>query len=49
MSKRPELGMLAIDPQRVPDSPCWVIDLPALEQNLQILAAVQRDADCKVL
>jgi carboxynorspermidine decarboxylase len=41
--------MLAIDPQRVPDSPCWVIDLPALEQNLQILAQVQREAECKVL
>jgi carboxynorspermidine decarboxylase len=41
--------MLAIDPDRVPDSPCWVIDLPALEQNLQILARVQREADCKIL
>jgi carboxynorspermidine decarboxylase len=41
--------MLAIDPQRAPDSPCWVIDLPALEQNLQILARVQREAGCKIL
>jgi carboxynorspermidine decarboxylase len=44
-----QLGMLAIDPERAPDSPCWVIDLPALEQNLQILARVQREADCKIL
>ena len=36
--------MLAIDPARAPDSPCWVIDLPALEQNLELLARVQREA-----
>lgn len=41
--------MLAIDPERAPDSPCWVIDMPALEQNLQILADVQREAGCKIL
>lgn len=41
--------MLAIDPSLTPDSPCWVIDMPALEQNLQILAEVQREADCKIL
>lgn len=49
MSTRPEVGMLAIDPARVPDSPCWVIDLPALEHNLKILAQVQAEAGCKVL
>jgi carboxynorspermidine decarboxylase len=41
--------MLAIDPAKVPDSPCWVIDLPALEDNLRILARVQREAGCKIL
>jgi carboxynorspermidine decarboxylase len=49
MSSRPQKGMLAIDPAKVPDSPCWVIDLPALEDNLRILARVQREAECKVL
>jgi carboxynorspermidine decarboxylase len=42
-------GMLAIDPSKVPDSPCWVIDMAALEDNLKILARVQREADCKIL
>ena len=41
--------MLAIDPDKAPDSPCWVIDMPALEDNLKLLAQVQRDADCKIL
>lgn len=41
--------MLAIDPALAPDSPCWVIDLPALEQNLKLLAEVQQAAGCKVL
>jgi len=49
MSERPEVGMLAIDPARAPDSPCWVIDMAALENNLQILAEVQREANCKIL
>jgi carboxynorspermidine decarboxylase len=49
MSVRPESGMLAIDPNAAPDSPCWVIDLPALEQNLKLLAQVQTAAECKVL
>lgn len=49
MSVRPDSGMLAIDPAAVPDSPCWVIDLPALEQNLKLLAEVQTAAGCKVL
>jgi carboxynorspermidine decarboxylase len=41
--------MLAIDPDAAPDSPCWVIDLPALEHNLKLLADVQSAAGCKVL
>jgi carboxynorspermidine decarboxylase len=49
MSVRPDSGMLAIDPNAAPDSPCWVIDLPALEQNLKLLAQVQSAAECKVL
>jgi len=48
-STRPDKGMLAIDPDKAPDSPCWVIDLPALEDNLKILARVQREAECKIL
>lgn len=46
---RPDKGMLAIDPQKVPDSPSWVIDLAALEDNLKILKKVQDDAGCKIL
>ena len=42
-------GMLAIDPTQVPDSPSWVIDMAALEDNLKILAKVQEDAGCKIL
>ncbi|HEX5658429.1 MAG TPA: carboxynorspermidine decarboxylase [Polyangiales bacterium] len=49
MSSRPNKGMLAVDPVKAPDSPCWVIDLPALEDNLKLLAHVQREADCKIL
>ena len=49
MTVRPATGMLAIDPQRAPDSPCWVIDMAALEENLKILARVQREAGCKIL
>ncbi|MEZ4447970.1 MAG: carboxynorspermidine decarboxylase [Nannocystaceae bacterium] len=41
--------MYAIDPARAPDSPCWVIDLGALEENLKILADVQARAGCKIL
>lgn len=46
---RPAKGMLAIDPSKVPETPCWVIDLPALEDNLKILAEVQQAAGCKIL
>jgi carboxynorspermidine decarboxylase len=49
MSVRPDIGMLAIDPAAAPDSPCWVIDLPALEQNLKLLGQVQAAAGCKIL
>ncbi|MDB4987856.1 MAG: hypothetical protein JWN04_3034, partial [Myxococcaceae bacterium] len=41
MSSRPTTGMLAIDPDKAPDSPCWVIDMPALEDNLKLLARIQ--------
>ena len=44
-----EKGMLAIDPQQAPDSPCWVIDMAALEDNLKVLERVQREAGCKIL
>ena len=44
-----KIGMLAIDPLKAPDSPCWVIDMPALERNLQILDGVQKAAGCKIL
>jgi carboxynorspermidine decarboxylase len=46
---RPTKGMLAIDPDKVPESPSWVIDLAALEDNLKILAEVQAAAGCKIL
>lgn len=46
---RPAKGMLAIDPLKVPESPSWVIDLAALEDNLKILADVQAAAGCKIL
>ena len=49
MTPRPHKGMLAIDPDKAPDSPCWVIDMPALEDNLKLLAEVQREAGCKIL
>jgi len=42
-------GMHAIEAAKAPDSPCWVIDLGALEHNLRILADVQARAGCKVL
>jgi len=48
-AQRPEKGMLAIDPSKVPESPSWVIDLAALEDNLKILADVQAAAGCKIL
>jgi carboxynorspermidine decarboxylase len=48
-AQRPEQGMLAIDPNKVPESPSWVIDLAALEDNLKILADVQAAAGCKIL
>jgi len=49
MTSRPDKGMLAIDPLKAPDSPCWVIDMPALEDNLKLLARIQREAECKIL
>ena len=41
--------MYGIESAKVPDSPCWVIDLQALEANLQLLAKVQERAGCKIL
>ena len=41
--------MHSIDPALVPDSPSWVIDMTALENNLRILADVQERAGCKIL
>lgn len=41
--------MWAIDPEKAPDSPCWVIDLPALEENLKILRSVQDQSGAKIL
>ena len=41
--------MYSIDPALVPDSPSWVIDMTALENNLRILADVQERAGCKIL
>jgi carboxynorspermidine decarboxylase len=38
----------AIDVSRL-ETPCFVTDLGALERNLQILADVQRQADCTIL
>jgi len=38
----------AFDPSRVP-SPCFVVDEVAVEQNLQVLARVQRQSGAKVL
>ena len=37
-----------LDPTRV-DSPAYVIDLGALERNLELLAHAQRAADCSIL
>jgi carboxynorspermidine decarboxylase len=39
----------AIDATAVPDSPCWVIDMEALEANLALLASVQERAGGKIL
>jgi carboxynorspermidine decarboxylase len=39
----------AVDAAKAPDSPCWVIDMQALEANLALLADVQARADCKIL
>jgi carboxynorspermidine decarboxylase len=41
--------MYGIEADKVPDSPCWVIDLAALEKNLQLLRSVQERAGCKIL
>lgn len=41
--------MFGVDPALVPDSPSWVIDLAALEDNLKILASVQQRSGCKIL
>jgi carboxynorspermidine decarboxylase len=43
------MSMHDIVADKAPDSPCWVIDLPALEHNLQILDSVQKQAGCKIL
>jgi carboxynorspermidine decarboxylase len=41
--------MHGIDAARAPDSPCWVIDMKALEDNLKVLQSVQQRAGCKIL
>jgi len=41
--------MFAIEGDKAPDSPCWVIDLVALEENLKILKRVQDESGCKIL
>jgi carboxynorspermidine decarboxylase len=41
--------MHGIEAAKAPDSPCWVIDLAALEKNLQLLDAVEQRAGCKIL
>ena len=41
--------MWTIDAAKAPDSPCWVIDMEALEANLALLADVQVRAECKIL
>src|SRR6185503_1101848 len=46
---RGALSVHAIDAAKVPDSPCWVIDMEALEANLALLASVQERAGCKIL
>lgn len=46
MTKR---TMNDIDPQMVPVTPSWVIDMELLEENLKILNRVQREAGCKIL
>lgn len=38
-----------IDGAKAPDSPCWVIDMQALEDNLRVLKSVQDRAGCKIL
>ncbi len=42
-------GMLSIEADKAPDSPCWVIDMESLEDNLKILKRVQDEAGCKIL
>lgn len=39
---------LRLDPRRVP-SPCFVVDEAAIEENLRLLARVQRDSGAKIL
>lgn len=41
--------MYSIDAAAAPDSPCWVIDLVALEANLKLLRGIQDESGCKVL
>ena len=41
--------MHGIDAAQAPDSPCWVIEMAALESNLKLLASVQERAGCKIL
>ncbi len=42
-------GMFSVDPLKVADSPSWVIDMAALEDNLKLLNRVQTEAGCKIL
>jgi len=41
--------MHRIEAAKAPDSPCWVIDMVALEENLKILEGVQKRTGCKIL
>ena len=41
--------MLNINPEKVSQTPSWVIDLRLLEENLKILNSVQEQASCKIL
>lgn len=41
--------MHAIEADKAPDSPCWVVDMAALEANLKLLGDLQTDTGCKIL
>ena len=47
--KGEQRSMEQIDPEKVPASPAWVIDLALLENNLKILRDLAEAADCKIL